>query len=274
LRQRGKYPVSALCAFFKLSRSAYYAWLRQGPLEALGDPRCSLVRQAWSASHRTYGYRRVQVAIQREHGQIINHKAVLRMMQGLGIRSVARKPNPYRVPSGSYFYADLLQRDFSAQRPNQKWCGDITYIRTRVGFVYLSVFKDLFDGFIVGHHVARHNSVELVLRTMREALSQQAGPKGLWVHTDQGHQYSSLAYRAFLEQHGLRASLSRRGNALDNAPAESFFSQLKQEWIQDQIYLSFEEARSTIQDYIHFYNYERIQLKTKLTPFELRRQFV
>lgn len=274
MRQRGKYSVSALCAFFKLSRSAYYAWLRQGPLGTVSDPRRSLVRQTWSASHRTYGYRRVQVAIQREHGQIINHKAVLRLMQGLGIRSVARKPNPYRVPSGSYFYADLLQRDFSAQRPNQKWCGDITYVRTQVGFVYLSMFKDLFDGFIVGYHVARHNSVELVLRSMREALAQQASHKGLWVHTDQGHQYSSLAYRTFLEQHGLRASMSRRGNALDNAPAESFFSQLKQEWIQNRAYPSFEEARSTIQDYVHFYNYERIQLKTKLTPFELRRQFV
>lgn len=263
-----------MCSFFQVSRSAYYAW-RANDLGAAPDPRQHLVWQAWQASGRTYGYRRIPVAIQRQSGQIINPKAVLRLMQVMHIRSVARQPNPYRAMQvGSYFYADLLHRDFSAQAPNEKWVGDFTYLRIRSGFVYLGALKDLFDGFIVGYHLARQKSVSLAVVPLGNAVAKLSDPVELKIHTDQGHPYNSFAYWKALQRHGLQASMSRKANPWDNAPMESFFSHLKQEVIQNQIFSSFEEVQQVVDDYIYFYNYERIQLETKLTPFEVRRQFV
>jgi len=264
-----------MCAYLQISRSAYYAWLSTGNLEARKDARRELIQEAWLASRKTYGYRRIQVAIQRKHGQIINHKAVLRLMQELTIRSVARRRRPYTGGRGvDFYYPNRLKRKFSAEAPNQKWVSDITCLRTTRGFVYLSVFKDLFDGFVVGYHLARSDSTSLIIQALRKALSAQSLQGGqLILHSDQGVQYASGAYQEQLRRNGLQPSMSRKGNALDNAPAESFFSNLKQEGIQQQVFDSFEEVQTVVDDYMYFYNYERIQLKTKLTPFEVRSQF-
>lgn len=264
-----------MCVFFQVSRSAYYAWQPASGWETKLDPRCSLIQEAWLKSRKTYGYRRIGLAIRRTYGQVINHKAILRLMRMMNIRSVARKRNPHKATGQAvYVYPNKLKRRFSAPGPNQKWVSDITYIPTTNGFVYLSIFKDLFDGFLVGYHLARENSVSLVIQALRKALVGQFAAPGLIVHSDQGHQYSTGAYREQLRKYRLQPSMSRQGNALDNAPAESFFSHLKEEALRHHVFSSLEEVQPIVDDYIHFYNYERIQLKTKLTPFELRRQFV
>ena len=171
-------------------------------------------------------------------------------------------------------YPNLLDRNFAADRPNQKWVTDISYIRTGQGFLYLSVIRDLYDNSIVAYKTGTEQTVNLVLNTIRAAKRNEKVTAELQLHSDQGFQYTSQAYFKLTQEYGITPSMSRRGNPYDNALAENFFSILKTECIYRQKIATFEEARSLIDDYIFFYNHHRIQTKTKLTPLELRCQFV
>ena len=237
-----------------------------------------LVLEAYERSRKTYGYRRIQIWIRREYGIKINHKAVLRLMRKLNIRSVARKRNPYKLSNNRYgsihTYPNLLRQNFKSNGPNQKWSTDITYIPTQQGFVYLAIIKDFFDGMILGHTLSRINSIQMVLQAVRIAASDLPSQANLIIQSDQGSQYQSPAYQKLTSQLGITPSMSRRGNCLDNAPTESFFSHLKEEWLRHIKIKDFQDAVQIVDDYIHFYNHDRIQLKTKLTPLEFRRQFV
>ena len=234
--------------------------------------------EAYERSRRSYGYRRIQIWIEREYGIKINHKAVLRLMRKLNIRSVARKKNPYKHSNNRYgsihTYPNLLRQNFKADRPNQKWGTDITYIPTQQGFVYLAIIKDFFDGTILGHTLSKKNSIRMVLQAIRAAASDLQAQTDLIIQSDQGFQFQSPAYRTLTTQLGIAPSMSRKGHCLDNAPTESFFSHLKEEWLRHIKIKDFQDAVKIVDDYIHFYNHDRIQLKTKLTPLEFRRQFV
>lgn len=267
------YPVQALCEFFGVSRSGYYAWQQRSQQGDGEGPDLARVKNIYQQSRKTYGYRRVGIELERQ-GWHWNHKRVLRLMQLLGLRSVARQRRAYRLEAGPnhHRYPNRLRRNFQAQHPNQKWVTDVTYVQTRQGTLYLSVIKDLSDGFIVAHQTSPTNSVELVLNTLRQALSNQSVSAGLALHSDQGHQYSSQSYFLLTRRHQIQASMSRRGNCWDNAVIENFFSHLKSEALHRLELENFEQAKEAIDDYIYFYNYHRIQLKTKLTPFELRCQ--
>jgi len=240
--------------------------------------RMQQVLEAYERSRKTYGYRRIQIWIEREHGIKINHKSVLRLMRKLNIRSIARKRNPYRRSQERhrliYSIPNLLRQDFSAKGPNEKWGTDITYINTQKGFVYLAVIKDFFDGTILGHALSRNLSPQMVLQAVRLASSNSQAIEGVILQSDQGYQFQSFAYRSLTSQFGIVPSMSRKGNCLDNAPTESFFSHLKEELLRHIKIEDFHEAVQIVDDYIHFYNHDRIQLKTKLTPLEFRRQFV
>ena len=235
-----------------------------------------LVEEAFMASRRIYGYRRIQIWIAQHKGVIINHKAVLRLMNKRGIRSQARKRNPFRLSMENrriHHYPHLLQRKFQADRPNQKWCTDITYVLTCTGWAYLSVIKDLFDGYIVAHYLSSRNDVTLVTKTLKQARQKEM-VTGTLLHSDQGHQYSSHSYYVLTKDYKLIPSMSRKANCWDNAPIENFFSHLKEEALRQFPTLSFEETKQVIDEYIYFYNYERIQLKTKQTPYQLRSLFI
>ena len=265
--------MKAMCAFFGISRAAYYAWVKRikGP-----DPDAAkkeLIQKAYQASHRTYGYRRVTWWIAQNCGVTINHKAVLRLMNQLGIRSVARKRRIYTKMTELetyHSYPNLLNRDFTATKPNQKWVTDVTYILTREGWAYLSTIKDLFDNFIVAHEFGRENSVALVQHNLRKAKQKEKVTDGLVLHSDQGQQYTSQAYFVLTAEYNITPSMSRRGNCWDNACMENFFGHLKEEYLRHFKNPSFEEAQEIINEYVCFYNYERIQLKTRQTPFERR----
>lgn len=261
-----------MCEFFGVSRSAYYAWVNQLKGEQRDAERLALVRAAWEQSRRTYGYRRITLWLQQQ-GVRINHKAVLRLMQQQHIRSLARQPNPARRwhRSRAHFrFPNLLNRDFRAERPNQKWVTDITYIATRQGWAYLSVIKDLFDGFIVAHQLAAHNSLKLVQATLEQAQQVEPSAQQVLLHSDQGFQYTSQEYRRWTRQLQWTPSMSRRGNCWDNAPMENFFGHLKEELLRHIDTPSLDVARQLIADYVQFYNHERIQLKTKQTPAQTR----
>jgi len=265
--------VRDMCAFFGISRAAYYAWRKELDQPDPDSERVQLVEEAYQASRKTYGYRRIGLWLRQKRGVVINHKAILRLMNRQGIHSIARRRKMSTKMSQLpiyHRYENVLDRDFVATRPNQKWVTDVTYITTRQGWAYLSTIKDLFGGFIVAHVLSLSNSVDLVTRTLRLAQEKEKVTDGLILHSDQGHQYTSHAYAVLTQQYSITPSMSRRGTCWDNAPMENFFGHLKEEALRHIPTPSFEEAKQLIDDYIHFFNYERIQLKTRQTPYQVR----
>ena len=268
-----KYTVKGMCAFFKVSRSGYYAFRNKQEEKAEEQALVQKIRECQQESRGTYGYRRVQIWLQRK-GVHANHKAVLRIMNKHGLLSQIRRKRKYRqMGEQLHRYPNLLDRNFSSTRPNEKWVTDISYIPTPQGTLYLSIIRDLFDNSIVAYKTGTKQSINLVLRTVRQAMEKEAVTAELQLHSDQGFQYTSHGYFNLTQTYCITPSMSRRGNCYDNAMAENFFSILKTECLRRQKPKSPQQARQLIQDYIHFYNHERIQFKTKLTPLEKRRQF-
>lgn len=272
-RNKNKYPIKVMCNFFKVSRSGYYALLKRQHSPDRDEHLANMISKCQQSTYSTYGYRRVVLWLERQEIRA-NHKSVLRIMNKYGLLAQIRRKRKYRQMSDQmHRYPNILNRDFTAIRPNQKWVTDISYIQTQQGTLYLSMIRDLFDNSIVAHKTGTEQSVNLVLRTVREAKEKEAVTAELQLHSDQGVQYTSTAYFTLTKKYGITPSMSRRGNCYDNAPAENFFSILKTECIRRHKPKTMEQARLIIDSYIFFYNYERIQLKTKLTPFEKRRQF-
>jgi len=194
-------------------------------------------------------------------------------MRKYGLLSEIRRRKKYkRMSQYLHIYDNHLNRDFYANKPNQKWVTDISYIHTAQGVLYLSAIRDLFDNSIVAYKTGTDQTVNLVLNTIKAAKDKEMVTTELQLHSDQGFQYTSHAYHNLTKEYAITPSMSRRGNCLDNAPAENFFSILKSECINRQKIKDFAMAKSLIDDYIYFYNHERIQLKTKLTPYEKRCQ--
>ena len=271
-RHKDKYSVSEMCRHFGVSRSGYYGYVSRMDVPAQDLPLAEKIRECQDECGKTYGYRRVHIWLER-NGIYRNPKTVLRVMQKYGLLSVIRRKKYRNYGEYLHKYPNLLNRDFSAERPNQKWVTDISYIHTKQGVLYLSVIRDLFDNSIVAYKTGTEQNVNLVLSTIREAKKKEKVTAELQFHSDQGFQYTSQAYFRLTQSYGITPSMSRRGNPYDNALAENFFSILKTECIYRVKLQTYEEARLLIGEYINFYNHQRIQLKTKLTPLEKRCQF-
>ena len=270
---KDKYSISEMCRFFEVSRSGYYDYVKRMDKPAWDLPLAEKIRECQEHSHGTYGYRRVHIWLERQ-GIYKNSKTVLRVMQKYNLLSEVRRKKYHNYTNGIYVYKNHLARDFHADRPNQKWVTDISYIRTGQGFLYLSVIRDLYDNSIVAYKTGTEQNVNLVLSTIRAAKRKEKVTGSLHLHSDQGFQYTSQAYYSLTKSYHITPSMSSRGNPYDNAMAENFFSILKTECIYRTKLKTYEEARLLIDAYIQFYNNERIQLKTKLTPLEKRCQFV
>ena len=271
-RHKDKYSISEMCRFFKVSRSGYYGYVSRMDIPARDLPLAEKIRECQEECGRTYGYRRVHIWLERK-GIHRNPKTILRVMQKYGLLSVIRRKRYRNYGEHLHRYPNLLNRDFSAERPNQKWVTDISYIHTKQGVLYLSVIRDLYDNSIVAYKTGTEQNINLVLSTIRAAKKKEKVTAELQLHSDQGFQYTSQAYFKLTQSYGITPSMSRRGNPYDNALAENFFSILKTECIYRVKLQSYEEARLLIGEYIYFYNHQRIQLKTKLTPIEFRSQF-
>lgn len=268
---RNKYPICLMCRYFEVSRSGYYAWLKRKDEPDKDAILGSLIRECQAETRQTYGYRRVKLWLLREKGLIINQKAVLRLMRKYNLLAQIRRPRPfYQRQQRLMVYENKLNRSFHADAPNQKWVTDISYIHTREGVVYLSAIKDIYDNFIVAYDMGTAQDNALVYRTIQKAKKEVAD--GLILHSDQGFQYTSPGYLNLTKLCGILPSMSRAGTPLDNAPAENFFGILKTECIYRQKIPTIQQAMSLVHEYIYFYNFERIQLKNGLTPFEMRRQ--
>ena len=272
-RHRDKYSISEMCRFFKVSRSGYYGYVSRMNIPAKDLQLAKKIQECQEKCGKTYGYRRVHIWLERQ-GIHHNPKTVLRIMQKYNLLSVIRRKKYRNYGDYLHRYPNLLNRDFHADRPNQKWVTDISYIKTGQGILYLSVIRDLYDNSIVAYKTGTEQNINLVLSTIRAAKRKEKVTAELQLHSDQGFQYTSQAYFNLTKSYGITPSMSRRGNPYDNAMAENFFSILKTECIYRTKLRTYEDARILISEYIHFYNNERIQLKTKLTPLEKRNQFV
>ena len=272
-RHKDRYSISEMCRFFEVSRSGYYGYVKRMDNPAWDPPLAEKIRECQEHSHSTYGYRRVHIWLERQ-GIHKNPKTVLRVMQKYNLLSEVRRKKYHNYTNGIYKYPNHLAQDFHADRPNQKWVTDISYIRTGQGFLYLSVIRDLYDNSIVAYKTGTKQNINLVLSTIRAAKRKEKVTGSLHLHSDQGFQYTSQAYYSLTKSYHITPSMSSRGNPYDNAMAENFFSILKTECIYRTKLKTYEEARLLIGEYINFYNNESIQLKTKLTPLEKRCQFV
>ena len=272
-RHKEKYSISEMCRFFDVSRSGYYDYVKRMDIPAKDLHLAEKIRECQEKCGRTYGYRRVHMWLEREN---IHHnpKTILRVMQKYNLLSEVRRKKYRNYGEYIHRYPNLLNRDFKADKPNQKWVTDISYIKTGQGTLFLSIIRDLYDNSIVAYKTGTEQNINLVLSTIRAAKKKEKVTAELQLHSDQGFQYTSPAYFNLTKSYGITPSMSRRGNPYDNAMAENFFSILKTECIYRTKLRTYEEARLLIGQYIHFYNNERIQLKTKLTPLELRSQYV
>lgn len=270
----GEYSVTELCKLFGVSRSGYYAYFSRQNVDR-DKPLKDLIQTVYTKYDGKYGYRQTQLFLLSDHGVWINHKKVLRLMQEMGLRSRIRRKhrNNYASSAGGRVAENLLQRNFKADAPNQKWVTDITQYRVGDTWLYLSAIKDLFNNEIVAYHTGTRNDKELVLQTFAKAFEKTKDVTGLIVHSDQGCQYTSYAYHDMLPTVGAQISMSRRGNCYDNASMESFFSHLKTEGLYPYHIRNLDEVQRRMEEYIQFYNESRPQRKlSKLTPVEYRRQ--
>lgn len=272
-RHKEKYSISEMCRFFQVSRSGYYDYVSRMDIPDKDLPLAEKIEECQESCGKTYGYRRVHIWLERQ-GIHHNPKTILRVMQKYNLLSVVRRKKYRNYGEYLHRYPNLLNRNFKAERPNQKWVTDISYIKTGQGTLYLSIIRDLYDNSIVAHKTGTEQNINLVLSTIRAAKKKEKVTAELQLHSDQGFQYTSHAYFKLTQSYDITPSMSRSGNPYDNALAENFFSILKTECIYRAKLKTYEDARLLIDEYISFYNNERIQLKTKLTPMEFRSQFV
>src|SRR5574342_128508 len=256
---RREFDTAVMCRLLDVSRSGFYEWLRK-PLSdrALEDQRLlGLIRAAYTASHGVCGAPRSFLDL-REAGETCSKHRVARIMRVNHMKALHgyRAPRYARGPT-SLLTPNTLQRGFTVPRPNTAWVTDITYVRTWEGWLYLAVVMDLYSRRIVGWATKPTMTQDLVLDAILLAVRRRK-PKHALIHSDQGSQFGSDAWRRFCHAHHLEPSMSRRGNCWDNAVAESFFSSLKKERIKKRIYKTRDIAKSDVFDYIEaFYNRTR-----------------
>ena len=275
-RHRNEYPVAVMCKFFSVSRSGYYDFIKRMDKPEQDAELVERIKECQNRTDKTYGYRRVWKWLKCRNIDR-NPKTVLKIMKKHGLLSEIRRRRKWiNLGQQVHKYENLLKRQFRADRPNTKWVTDISYIHTKEGVLYLSMIRDLYDNSIVAYKTASRQTVNLVLDTIRLAMKKEKKRVAaeLQLHSDQGFQYTSPGYFNLTQSYGITPSMSSKGNPYDNAMAENFFSILKTECIYRMKLQTFDEARLVIDEYINFYNNQRIQLKTKLTPLEKRCQFV
>ncbi len=258
---RQQHPVRVLCKMLSVHPSGFYAWVKE-PLSqrAIEDQRqTKLLKKAWHDSGKVYGYRKIYDDLI-DMGEAVSENRVARLARLAGIQAqigYKKKPGVYGGKP-SVVVDNTLDRQFGVDAPDRVWVTDITYLRTHEGFAYLCVVIDLFSRRVVGWAVHSRQTSELAVQALLMAVWRRKPDPGLLIHSDQGAQYTSREWAAFLREHGLGHSMRRRGNCHDNAVAESFFQLLKREKIRRQKYRTREQARRDVFEYIElFYNPKR-----------------
>ena len=276
-KHRHVWPVSWLCEALDVSRSGFHAWLRRGPSarERADEGLIVKIRSSFVGSARTYGARRVWRDVLAEGLSCGLHK-VERLMRMNALRARPRRRGlPKDDGARSLAVApNLLDRQFAAERPNQRWIADFTYIWTAEGWLYVAAVIDLFSRRVVGWSMKAEMTAQLVTDALVMAIWRRGRPDALLHHSDQGSQYASEQFQQLMADNGVACSMSRSGNVWDNAAMESFFSSLKTERIGKKVYRSRDAARADVFDYIkRFYNpVRRHSTLGYLSPLEFERK--
>jgi putative transposase len=261
--EKASYPLALLCRVLGVARAGYYAWRSRG-LSARAQANVALTAELvrlYAASRRTYGAPRLHADLAAA-GQRVGKKRVARLLQLAGLHGVSRRratPRTTVTDPTAAVAPNVLQRQFTAVAPNHRWVGDITYLPTAEGWLYLACLVDLYSRRVVGWALADHLRTALALEALELALGQRRPVAGELVHhTDRGCQYTAHAYRAILADHGITASMSRSGNCYDNALAESFNATIKGELVAQAHWATRQEARMAVFEWITvFYNRQR-----------------
>lgn len=257
----------------ELPRSTYYYYVSKAKKPDKYAKIKEEITQIYHENQGRYGYRRITLELH-NRGYQINHKTVQRLMKVLGLKCMVRikKYRSYKGQAGK-IAPNLIQRNFKADRPNQKWTTDITEFSLFGKKLYLSPILDMFNGEIISYNISEHPVLNQVLDMLDKAFSKIPDDTNLIFHSDQGWQYQHKQYQKRLEEKGIRQSMSRKGNCLDNAIMENFFGLLKSELLYLREFSSMEEFRIELERYIDYYNNKRIKCKLKgLSPVQYRIQ--
>lgn len=273
-----EFPISRMCQMLAVSRSGYYAWCERptSAREMANKALLAKIKKLFDQHKGRYGSPRIHRAL-RQGGERCSHKRVARLMRQHGLRA-RRKPGYKRTTQSNHTLpvaANLLNQDFSATAPNQKWCGDISYVATAEGWLYLAVIIDLYARVVVGWAMGPSLNRTLVLGALQMAIQRRRPAAGLLHHSDRGSQYACHDYKVLLDAHQLQVSMSRTGNCYDNAMMESFFATLKVECVADQVFTNRAEARTVLFEYMELY-YNRQRMHSSLgylTPVEFEQAY-
>jgi putative transposase len=279
-RERAHHAVSRLCSVLNVSRQGYWAWKRRPPSRRRQqDERLKpRILEAWQDSDRTYGAPRLHAELRLGDGLAIGKKRVARLMRELGIQGVSRRRGVVRTttPDAKAPAApDLVKRDFSAERPDQTWVADITYVPTYEGWLFLAAVMDLYSRKIVGWSMRDDLEAPLVVDAISMAISRRKPKPGLVHHSDRGSQYTSIAMGRTLRDSKIMASMGSKGDPWDNASAESCISTIKNELIKRRSFRTRDQARLALFGYIEsFYNPRRRHSSLQmLSPDEYERRY-
>lgn len=275
LHDTRKYPVSKLCTALHIPRCSYYKWLKRdkNSNELLNEEIIGWIKALYTEQNGILGYRQMTITINRIHQTHFNKKRIRRLMRALDLQSVCRKKRYKYTPSTPEVTAEnILNREFHADRANEKWLTDVTefkwYNGPEVHKIYLSAILDLYDRRIVAYQIGNSNNNKLVFDTFDKAVQSNPDAHPLF-HSDRGFQYTSKGFRAKLDAAKMVQSMSRVGRCIDNGPMEGFWGMLKSEMYYLRKFTSEQELISSIKEYIHFYNTKRYQKRLHcMTPME------
>lgn len=265
------YSIHLLCDIMNLNRSSYYKWLARpkSKLERENEELVGMIQFLYAKYNGIFGYRRMTMYINRGRENPYNHKRVHRLMGIMGLKSLIRRKRPGYVKSTPQITAEnVLNRDFAANGLNEKWLTDVTEFKYSNQKAYLSAILDLKDRRIVSYVIGHSNNNQLVFETFDQAILRNPGATPLF-HSDRGFQYTSKVFKTKLDEAKMAQSMSRVNRCIDNGPIEGFWGILKSEMYYLRKFQTFDELKAAIEDYIYFYNYERLQAKLgSRAPYE------
>lgn len=254
-----------------VSKSGYYAWIKRGRIsQKRTEDLTTMIQFLFHESKQRYGSRRIQKSL-KNHGYSASRSLVARIMKSLHL--YARPPKKFKVTTNSNHQNPIapnrLNRRFKVEKPNQAWVGDITYIFTKEGWLYLSILIDLYSRKVIGYATANHMTTALPLKALEMAIGTREDTLNTIHHTDRGSQYTSKEYQKRMVAHGFQVSMSKKGDCWDNAVAESFFKTLKTESLDKFMFKTRKEAHLEIINYLSWYNSKRMHSSIDyLTPME------
>jgi len=262
----------------EMTRSTFYYWLNRIKKEDKYKEIKKKICDIFNKNHGRYGYRRITIELKKQ-GYVINHKTVLKLMKSLGLQGIVSKRKRYNSYRGTIGKVadNCLKRDFKASHPNEKWVTDVTEFKIKDRKLYLSPIIDLYNGEVVSFNLSYSPNYEQIQDMLDKAFAKIPDNTNLILHSDQGWLYQISRYQEKLKSKGIIQSMSRKGNCLDNACAENFFSILKRElyYVKIKQYSNIEELREDIIDYIYYYNNYRIKTRLDgMSPVQYRLQTI